>query len=81
MKHSSLLSTLSVFTAIYTGSSVYGAYCGGSPNPNANPNLYEINTAVPQLINQVPNGAAYLYGQPGFEFHLLHIYGTAYEMG
>jgi isopenicillin-N N-acyltransferase-like protein len=57
------------------------AYCGGAPDPNAKPNVYPINTDAPTLIGKVPNGLAYAAGQPGFEFTLLHVYGTAYEMG
>jgi hypothetical protein len=57
------------------------AYCGGGPDPNAKSNMYPINDAEGTLVNSVPNGKAYLMGQPGFEFHVLHVYGTAYEMG
>lgn len=56
------------------------AYCGGRPDPNAKMNQYPINTQAPTAINTTANGKAYLAGQPGFEFYILHVYGTAYEV-
>ena len=57
------------------------AYCGGSPDPNAQPNAYPVNRGTPALYAEGPNGRAYVAGQPGFEFWLLHVYGSAYDMG
>lgn len=58
-----------------------GAYCGGAPDPNAKPNPFPINTTAPTFVGSVANGHAYLAGTPGFQFHITHVYGTAYEMG
>ena len=66
---------------VAASSGAHAAYCGGSPDPNAKSNVYPINSDAPTLINTVPNGKAYQMGQPGFEFYVLHVYGTAYEMG
>lgn len=60
---------------------VDAAYCHGSPNPNAQPNNYTVNTAQPVLLNTTQNGKLYAAGQPGFEFNVVHVYGTPYEMG
>jgi hypothetical protein len=32
-------------------------------------------------LNIVRNGKSYLAGQPGFEFYVTHLYGSAYDMG
>ena len=59
----------------------HAAYCGGAPDPAAQPNLYPIATAPPTLLRTVTNGRAYTAGAPGFEFNVVHLYGSAYEMG
>ena len=60
---------------------LHAAYCGGSPDPNAHPNPFPINTSTPTFLRSVTNGHAYLAGTPGFEFYVTHVYGSAYEMG
>ncbi len=75
---SSLLVAALVASAAATA---HAAYCGGAPDPNAKRNTYPINTQEPTLLSQGKNGKLFLAGQPGFEFHILHVYGTAYEMG
>ncbi len=67
--------------AFFVSSPSYAAYCGGRPDPNAQQNKFPINTAAPVLLGEHDNGKLFLAGQPGFEFHVLHLYGTAYEMG
>lgn len=57
------------------------AYCHGKPDPNAKPNSNPINSVAPKLVRTVPNGKAFTVGTPGNEFWVLHVYGTAYEMG
>jgi isopenicillin-N N-acyltransferase-like protein len=69
-----LLSALSATAAL-------AAYCGGAPDPNAKPNTLPISTAAPTLLRSVPNGHAYVAGAAGFEFNVVHVYGSAYEMG
>ena len=61
--------------------SVLGAYCNGSPDPNAKPNPYPIVTSEPTFLRSVKNGHAYSAGLPGFEFYVTHVYGSAYDMG
>jgi isopenicillin-N N-acyltransferase-like protein len=57
------------------------AYCGGHPDPNAQPNEYPIATSSPVFNRSVANGHAYTAGASGFEFNVVHLYGSAYEMG
>lgn len=69
-----------LFAAAAAAAVADAAYCGGAPSPNAKMNEYPINTQAATLLNQTANGKAYLAGQPGYEFYLLHVYGTAYEV-
>ena len=57
------------------------AMCSGHPT-NGTKNNYAINAAdAPTLMRSAANGQAYRAGQPGFEFWVLHLYGTPYEQG
>lgn len=56
------------------------AYCGGAPDPNAQPNAYPISTKAPTLLRSVKNGHAYVAGETA-PFYVVHLYGSAYEMG
>lgn len=57
------------------------AYCGGKPSPNAQPNLFPINSTTPTFVRQVSNGKLYRAGTPGFDFWVAHLWGSAYELG
>ena len=74
-----MLSFLVAVTSLLSIS--YSAYCNGKPDPNAQPNNYPIGSPNAQLINTVTNGKAYLVGPEDQQFYLLHLYGSAYEMG
>ena len=54
------------------------AYCGGKPDPNAQPNAYPIEKAAPVFSHSVANGHAFVAGPPGAEFRVIHLYGSAY---
>lgn len=76
-------SAMRVLMALAAAGAASAAYCGGGPKPDATPNAYPIADGVGTmtLLKEVPNGKAYLAGPPGFEFHVLHFFGSAYEMG
>lgn len=59
------------------------AYCGGSPDPNAQPNALPVWSAAPTLLREVANGKLFAAGDVagGYNFSLVHVYGSAYEMG
>ena len=57
------------------------AYCNGGPDPAAQPNALPVNSAAPTLVRSVANGKLFSAGLPGFNFSLVHVYGSAYEMG
>ena len=62
--------------------SIFADECDWAPDPLAKPNLYPIDDGSLLRLNRtVPNGKAYLGGQPGFEFFVAHLYGSDYEMG
>ena len=69
------------FITCLTAALSSAAYCGGKPDPNAKPNTLPIFTGPAVLQRSVPNGHAYQAGAPGYEFDLVHVYGSAYEMG
>ena len=58
-------------------------FCSGKPNPNAQPNTLPIWAVPPILLRTVPNGKLFSAGSvaAGTNFSLLHVYGSAYEMG
>ncbi|KAA0153182.1 hypothetical protein FNF27_07763 [Cafeteria roenbergensis] len=62
-------------------SSAGAAYCHGKPNPNAQPNLYDINEDAPVPVRTHANGKAFRAGKPGFDFWVIHVWGTPYERG
>lgn len=57
------------------------AYCHGKPSPDARNNTFPIWEAEPTFVRKAANASAYRAGAPGFEFWVLHLYGSAYEMG
>ena len=58
--------------------SSHAAYCGGAPDPNAQPNAYPIEKGAPVFSHSVANGHAFVAGPPGAEFRVMHLYGSAY---
>ena len=73
--------SVNVFASALVISVASAAYCGGRPDPNAKPNTLPISSAAPVPLRSVPNGHAFQAGAPGYEFDLVHVYGSAYEMG
>lgn len=59
----------------------WAAYCGGAPSADAHRNVNPIITAAPVLDHSVKNGHLYIAGAGDASFSLLHVYGSAYEMG
>jgi len=59
------------------------AYCGGGPDPNAQPNSLAPWTDAPTLVREVRNGKLFSGGDVanGYNFSVVHVYGSAYEMG
>lgn len=49
--------------------------CNGKVNDNP------IFTGEPTFVSSTTNGKLYRAGDGDFQFHLVHVYGTAYEMG
>lgn len=73
------------FQAVFAGctllaASAYGAYCHGKPAADAPANPNPINTDAPKFVRKNDHGAVYEAGRPGYEFHVIHLYGTAYEV-
>ncbi|XP_065190525.1 protein dcd1A-like [Sycon ciliatum] len=44
-------------------------------------NTLPVWTGEPRLINKTTNGSLYVVGDGEDQFHVLHVYGTAYQMG
>ncbi len=55
--------------------------CTGGPGPDAQPNLNPIFSAPPVLVNVSTYGKLYTAGDAEDAFHILHVYGTPYQMG
>eukprot|EP01138_Halocafeteria_seosinensis_P009083 gb/GECG01009283.1/.p1 GENE.gb/GECG01009283.1/~~gb/GECG01009283.1/.p1 ORF type:complete len:411 (+),score=43.99 gb/GECG01009283.1/:1-1233(+) len=60
---------------------VDAAFCHGAPKPGANPNNHPIHDATPTMERSVKNGKAFRAGPTDYEFWVVHVYGTPYEMG
>lgn len=58
-----------------------GAYCHGKPDPGAKQNLNPIYTEEPKFIRSAKNGKLFRVGEGEDAFDIVHVYGTAYEMG
>jgi hypothetical protein len=73
----------SLVLAAVLPASALAAYCGGSPDPNAQPNALPVYTAAPTLVASVQNGKLFSAGDVagGYNFSLVHVFGSAYEMG
>ena len=55
---------------------------GMAPDPHAKPNIHPIYEIDPVQLNTTKNGKLYLAGNvSGTNVHLIHVYGTPYEMG
>lgn len=72
---------LSAIAAAIVLAPASAAYCHGAPSPDAQPNLNPIDDSEPVLVKTVKNGKLYRAGPEGSQFHLVHVYGTAYERG
>lgn len=57
------------------------AYCHGKPNPAAQPNTIPIWQGNPTFLNSTDNGKLFIVGQGNDTVQILHVYGTAYQMG
>ena len=51
------------------------------PKPGASPNPNPVHVGDPTLERSTKNGKAFKAGPEGYEFWLLHVYGSPYEMG
>ena len=51
------------------------------PKPGASPNPNPIHVADPTPERSTKNGKAFKAGPDGYEFWVVHVYGTPYEMG
>lgn len=51
------------------------------PKPGAKPNTHPIHEGNPTFERSVKNGKAFRAGPEGYEFWIVHVYGTPYEMG
>ena len=72
---------ISVVAALaLSAASVNGAFCHGKPAADAPANTHPINTEEAKLVRKSKNAILFEAGQPGYEFHVLHVYGTAYEV-
>jgi len=57
------------------------AYCHGKPNPAAQPNMTPLWQGNPTFLNSTDYGKLYTVGQGNDTAHLLHVFGTPYQMG
>lgn len=73
-----LLFVLFVSVQVYV---CFADYCHGVPSPNAQANMKPILTDPPVFLNSVPNGKLYTVGEGNDTAHLLHLFGTPYQMG
>jgi len=69
-----------VVVGLIAAAAAHAAYCSGRPE-NGTHNNYPIDSRAPRLVRTATNGQAYKAGADGFEFWLLHLYGTPYEQG
>lgn len=72
---------LALLAAALAASPARAEYCSGGPDPNAQPNTLPIFTDAPALVKTVPNGKLFTAGAAGYNFSLIHVYGSAYEQG
>jgi len=57
------------------------AYCSGSPDPGTRTNDLMWTDANLKFIKSVPNGKLYYAGPENARFPVVHVWGSAYEMG
>jgi len=61
---------------------VEGAYCSGSPEPGIRTNELPILVENDlELVKSVPNGKLFYAGPQNARFPIIHVWGSAYEMG
>jgi len=70
-----LLSTIVTIALLAQVAQCQLSYCTGQPNLNAP------QTDAPVFVKQVPNGKLYQVGKGDERFWLVHVWGSAYEMG
>lgn len=52
---------------------VHGAYCNGSPDPDAPPNLHQLGNDPPVLLRTIENAELYVYNaNTTFQFQVCH---------
>jgi hypothetical protein len=57
------------------------AFCTSGPDPGERTNTAPFETAPPVFVKSAANGALYEAGPANAKFPVLHVYGSAYEMG
>jgi isopenicillin-N N-acyltransferase-like protein len=71
--------TTAVFVAMLCGSAA--ATKGNWTNCSGVQNPFPVHKAPPVFVRQVTNGKRYLGGADNDTFHVLHLYGSHYDMG
>jgi hypothetical protein len=57
------------------------AFCSGSPAPGDKTNEFPIIDANLEFVKKVKNGVMYMGGPSNMRVPVVHVYGSAYEMG
>lgn len=74
-----------VIAALLAASVSDAAYCNGRPKDGARYNELPFHTSPPRFLNSTKNGKLFIVGdgdgRNGSPVHVLHVYGTPYEMG
>jgi exportin-7 len=60
---------------------VLSAFCHGKPDPRAKPNLNPVQSDPPKFLKSVKNGKLYSAGNGDDLIHIVHVWGSPYEMG
>ena len=76
-----LLISALVVAAFFSAPSADGAFCTSGPDPGERTNDAPFDTTAHAFVRSVENGALYEAGPENARFPLLHVYGSAYEMG
>uniref|UniRef100_A0A7S1QDY0 Phospholipase B-like n=1 Tax=Neobodo designis TaxID=312471 RepID=A0A7S1QDY0_NEODS len=75
MRLASCIALLALAATVAFGAPTAFPNCSGEPNP------FPVNRQAPTFVAAVKNGKRYLAGQGNDTFHVLHAYGSHYEMG
>lgn len=57
------------------------AFCSSAPDPGERTNDFAIADSDMKLVRKISNGAHYRAGPENARFDVVHVYGSAYEMG